>query len=127
MAPAPASEASYRKDEKVFCFHHELLYEAKVTDVKPNEGEDKKSGFQYKVHYKGWKNTYVIDCLLILCLPQELLFAVPRTEEVTNVPRPHFGLEVSHFNITAQQRTHRALASRHITLPQLELSPGLFY
>lgn len=59
MAPASAPEASYRKDEKVFCFHHELLYEAKVTDVKPNEGDDKKSGFQYKVHYKGWKNTYV--------------------------------------------------------------------
>ncbi|XPS71876.1 Esa1p-associated factor [Ascochyta lentis] len=58
MAPAPATEASYRKDEKVFCFHHELLYEAKVTDVKPNEGDDKKTGFQYKVHYKGWKNTW---------------------------------------------------------------------
>ncbi|KAJ4311030.1 Esa1p-associated factor [Neodidymelliopsis sp. IMI 364377] len=58
MAPAAAPEASYRKDEKVFCFHHELLYEAKVTDVKPNEGDDKKSGFQYKVHYKGWKNTW---------------------------------------------------------------------
>lgn len=59
MAPAAASEPTYRKDEKVFCFHHELLYEAKVTDVRPNEGDDQKSGFQYKVHYKGWKNTYV--------------------------------------------------------------------
>jgi hypothetical protein len=57
MAPAAASEPTYRKDEKVFCFHHELLYEAKVTDVKPNEGDDAKSGFQYKIHYKGWKNT----------------------------------------------------------------------
>ena len=59
MAPASTSEASYRKDEKVFCFHHELLYEAKVTDVKPLDEDDKKSGYQYKVHYKGWKNTYV--------------------------------------------------------------------
>ncbi|KAJ4340699.1 Esa1p-associated factor [Didymella glomerata] len=58
MAPAAASEPTYRKDEKVFCFHHELLYEAKVTDVKPNEGDDAKSGFQYKIHYKGWKNTW---------------------------------------------------------------------
>ena len=57
MAPAAAAEPTYRKDEKVFCFHHELLYEAKVTDVKPNEGDDAKSGFQYKIHYKGWKNT----------------------------------------------------------------------
>jgi mortality factor 4-like protein 1 len=57
MAPAPAPEPSYRKDEKVFCFHHELLYESKVLDVKPVESDDKKSGFQYRVHYKGWKNT----------------------------------------------------------------------
>lgn len=58
MAPAAAAaEPTYRKDEKVFCFHHELLYEAKVTDVKPNEDDDAKSGFQYKIHYKGWKNT----------------------------------------------------------------------
>jgi|TARA_R110002003_G_scaffold41_3_gene2815 mortality factor 4-like protein 1 len=57
MAPAPVPEPSYRKDEKAFCFHHELLYEAKVLEVRPAEGDDKKSGFQYKVHYKGWKNT----------------------------------------------------------------------
>jgi hypothetical protein len=57
MAPASAPEPTYRKDEKVFCFHHELLYESKVLDVKPMEGDDKKSGFQYRVHYKGWKNT----------------------------------------------------------------------
>lgn len=57
MAPAPPPEPSYRKDEKVFCFHHELLYEAKVLELKPMEGDDKKSGFQYRVHYKGWKNT----------------------------------------------------------------------
>ncbi|KAF2829701.1 NuA4 histone acetyltransferase complex, Eaf3/MRG15 subunit [Ophiobolus disseminans] len=58
MAPAPAPEPMYRKDEKAFCFHHELLYEAKVLEVRPAEGDDKKSGFQYKVHYKGWKNTW---------------------------------------------------------------------
>jgi mortality factor 4-like protein 1 len=57
MAPASTPEPTYRKDEKVFCFHHELLYESKVLDVKPMEGDDKKSGFQYRVHYKGWKNT----------------------------------------------------------------------
>ncbi|KAH8708603.1 MRG-domain-containing protein [Phaeosphaeriaceae sp. PMI808] len=58
MAPASAPEPSYRKDEKVYCFHHELLYEAKVLEVKPIEADDQKSGFQYKVHYKGWKNTW---------------------------------------------------------------------
>jgi mortality factor 4-like protein 1 len=56
MAPA-APEPQFKKDEKALCFHHELLYEAKVLEAKPQEGEDKKSGFQYKVHYKGWKNT----------------------------------------------------------------------
>jgi len=58
MAPAAAPEPSFKKDEKVFCFHHELLYEAKVLEVRPVE-EDKKNGFEYRVHYKGWKNTYV--------------------------------------------------------------------
>jgi mortality factor 4-like protein 1 len=59
MAPASALEPMYRKDEKVFCFHHELLYESKVIEVKPLDDDDTtgKSGFQYRVHYKGWKNT----------------------------------------------------------------------
>lgn len=57
MAPATAPEPQFRKDEKALCFHHELLYEAKVLDVKPQDEDDKRSGFQYKVHYKGWKNT----------------------------------------------------------------------
>ena len=60
MAPAStaaAPQAAYEKDEKVLCFHHELLYEAKVMDVRPVDASDKKSGWQYKVHYKGWKST----------------------------------------------------------------------
>ena len=61
MAPAAAPEAAFRKDEKVFCFHHELLYEAKVLEVRPVEGDEKKNGFEYRVHYKGWKNTYVLS------------------------------------------------------------------
>ncbi|KAF2130817.1 mortality factor 4-like protein-like protein 1 [Dothidotthia symphoricarpi CBS 119687] len=64
MAPAPEPEPSYRKDEKVYCFHHELLYEAKVIEVQAvkaddkSDKNDKKSGWQYKIHYKGWKNTW---------------------------------------------------------------------
>ncbi|KAH7122211.1 MRG-domain-containing protein [Dendryphion nanum] len=58
MAPAPSPEPQFKKDEKALCFHHELLYEAKVLDLKPLDGDDKKNGFQYKVHYKGWKNTW---------------------------------------------------------------------
>ena len=53
MAPTQ----QYDKDEKVLCFHHEMLYEAKVLEVRQEDEKDKKSGFQYRVHYKGWKNT----------------------------------------------------------------------
>ncbi|KAF2732030.1 mortality factor 4-like protein-like protein 1 [Polyplosphaeria fusca] len=58
MAPAPVADPQFKKDEKALCFHHELLYEAKILDVQPGDGDDKKDGFQYKVHYKGWKNTW---------------------------------------------------------------------
>jgi mortality factor 4-like protein 1 len=57
MAPAPAPEPMFKKDEKTLCFHHELLYDAKILDVRQVDPDDKKSGFEYKVHYKGWKNT----------------------------------------------------------------------
>ncbi|KAB2573141.1 Chromatin modification-related protein eaf3 [Lasiodiplodia theobromae] len=55
---APASQPMFAKDEKALCFHHELLYEAKVLDVKLVDPNDKKSAYQYKVHYKGWKATW---------------------------------------------------------------------
>lgn len=54
---APSSQPYFQKDEKALCFHHELLYEAKVLDVKQVDPNDKKSAYQYKVHYKGWKAT----------------------------------------------------------------------
>ncbi|KAM0706495.1 hypothetical protein Q7P35_005822 [Cladosporium inversicolor] len=58
MAPSKANNAEYSKDEKVLCFHLELLYEAKVLDVKPKDPNDKGDGYVYKIHYKGWKNTW---------------------------------------------------------------------
>lgn len=56
MAPAALGQM-YNKDEKALCFHHELLYEAKVLDARLVDPNDKKGAWQYKVHYKGWKNT----------------------------------------------------------------------
>lgn len=53
----PSSQPPFVKDERVLCFHHELLYEAKVLESKPSDPDDKKSPLQYRVHYKGWKNT----------------------------------------------------------------------
>jgi mortality factor 4-like protein 1 len=56
MAPSKPAQANapFAKDERVLCFHHEMLYEAKILDVRATE--DKES-WQYKIHYKGWKNT----------------------------------------------------------------------
>lgn len=71
MAPSKANAPEYSKDEKVLCFHLELLYEAKVLDVKPKDPNDKGDGYVYKIHYKGWKNTYVF--LSFLCFPFLLL------------------------------------------------------
>lgn len=59
MAPSTNPQPVYSKDEKVLCFHGELLYEAKILDSKVKDPNDKKDGYVYRVHYKGWKNTYV--------------------------------------------------------------------
>ncbi|TVY81888.1 Chromatin modification-related protein eaf3 [Lachnellula suecica] len=55
MAPSKpaAAVAPYSKDERVLCFHHEMLYEAKVLDSRATEDQS----WEYKIHYKGWKNT----------------------------------------------------------------------
>ncbi len=45
----------FQKDERVLCFHMEMLYEAKILDTMPAEGGD---GWQYKIHYKGWKSSW---------------------------------------------------------------------
>ncbi|KKY20852.1 putative histone acetylase complex subunit [Phaeomoniella chlamydospora] len=55
---APANTSAFNKDEKVFCFHHELLYEARIVDVRRVDEKDKNSPWEYLVHYKGWKNTW---------------------------------------------------------------------
>lgn len=56
MAP---SASSYGKDERVLCFHHDILYEAKVLDLRHMDPDDNRSPYEYLVHYKGWKGTYV--------------------------------------------------------------------
>ncbi|KAF7558791.1 hypothetical protein G7046_g5378 [Stylonectria norvegica] len=58
MAPARQQPAPspFSKDEKVLCFHMDMLYEAKIMDVQPKEKPAE--GYRYKIHYKGWKNTW---------------------------------------------------------------------
>ena len=57
MAPTKSSStaAPFSKDERVLCFHHEMLYEAKILDVRSTEDN---VSWQYKIHYKGWKKTW---------------------------------------------------------------------
>ena len=62
---APAGHLNYQRDERVFCFHHEILYEAKIIDLRHIDEDDRKSPFEYLVHYKGWKNTYVTFLFLV--------------------------------------------------------------
>ncbi|EXJ64694.1 hypothetical protein A1O7_01032 [Cladophialophora yegresii CBS 114405] len=59
MAPQSGeSKSTYQNNEKVLCFHGEFLYEAKIQDLRRTEPKDPKSPFEYKIHYKGWKNTW---------------------------------------------------------------------
>ncbi|KAL8661734.1 MAG: hypothetical protein Q9168_008357 [Polycauliona sp. 1 TL-2023] len=44
----------FEKDEKVLCFHGELLYEAKILEVVQEPSEP----IRYRVHYKGWKGSW---------------------------------------------------------------------
>ncbi|KAL2024280.1 hypothetical protein VTK56DRAFT_8762 [Thermocarpiscus australiensis] len=55
MPPPKQSQPPFQKDERVLCFHMEMLYEAKILDVMPGENGE---GWQYKVHYKGWKSSW---------------------------------------------------------------------
>ncbi|CAJ2511340.1 Uu.00g069650.m01.CDS01 [Anthostomella pinea] len=58
MAPSKQEKAPpYSKDEKVLCFHGDLMYEAKVTEVKVEAGK-KAEDAQYRIHYKGWKASW---------------------------------------------------------------------
>jgi len=82
MAPSKANSPEYAKDEKVLCFHLELLYEAKVLDSKPKDPNDKGDGYVYKIHYKGWKNTYVF-CYPVLLLFVSVSFASSATAIAT--------------------------------------------
>lgn len=45
---------AYAVDERVLCWHQDLVYEAKVLEVRRDSETP-----EYYVHYKGWKNTYV--------------------------------------------------------------------
>jgi len=55
MAPPKVPQPPFSKDERVLCFHMEMLYEAKILDIQAGENGE---GWQYKIHYKGWKSSW---------------------------------------------------------------------
>ncbi|KAH6848284.1 MRG-domain-containing protein [Chaetomium sp. MPI-CAGE-AT-0009] len=55
MAPQKQQQPPFQKDERVLCFHMEMLYEAKILDVMAAENGE---GWLYKIHYKGWKSSW---------------------------------------------------------------------
>ncbi|CAK7563183.1 MAG: Esa1p-associated factor [Sporothrix epigloea] len=60
--PPKQATAPYAADERVFCFHLDMLYEARVLDVQQVAGvpasSDANQRWRYRIHYKGWKNTW---------------------------------------------------------------------
>jgi mortality factor 4-like protein 1 len=68
MPPAASQKPlTYDVQERVLCFHGPMLYEAKVLEIR--KAEDKKDPPEYKVHYKGWKNTFVSRPILLSAYP----------------------------------------------------------
>ena len=54
-----------------------MLYEAKVLDSRPTEDN---SSWQYKIHYKGWKNTvWVLVFLNSIALANNLTVSPDKT------------------------------------------------
>lgn len=53
--PPKHANAPFAAEERVFCFHMDMLYEARILDVQPpNDGQR----WRFRIHYKGWKNTW---------------------------------------------------------------------
>ncbi|KAG9248183.1 MRG-domain-containing protein [Calycina marina] len=54
MALTKKAEQPFASQERVLCFHHEMLYEAKVLDSR----QTAERTWEFRIHYKGWKNTW---------------------------------------------------------------------
>lgn len=57
MPPKQAPASPFAADERVFCFHMDMLYEARILDVMQVKDKDGDT-WKFKIHYKGWKNTW---------------------------------------------------------------------
>lgn len=53
--PPKHANAPFAVDERVFCFHMDMLYEARILDVQQTSDGQR---WRFRIHYKGWKNTW---------------------------------------------------------------------
>lgn len=63
MSTTAAPTLTYNAQERVLCYHGPLIYEAKVLKTKNFDETSTSTGVvgpHYLVHYKGWKQTYVL-------------------------------------------------------------------
>ncbi len=59
--PPKHATAPFEANERVFCFHMDMLYEARILDVQQvtaPAGASDGQRWRYRIHYKGWKNTW---------------------------------------------------------------------
>ena len=62
-ASASSQPATFQVNERVLCYHGPLIYEAKILKSEHWDEQNTKNGEvgpHYFVHYKGWKQTYVL-------------------------------------------------------------------
>lgn len=49
------SSGSFEVGQRVFCYHGEVMYEARITNISPSE---KDGSIQYSIHYHGWNKNW---------------------------------------------------------------------
>jgi hypothetical protein len=77
MSTPTAPSPIFNAQERVLCYHGPLIYEAKVLKTKSSDDTSAANGGpgpRYLVHYKGWKQTYVLSLSCVLFSPFPLLF-----------------------------------------------------
>lgn len=57
MPPTSRTQPLYAIGEKTLCFHGPVLYDAKVVESRQTDESDRKSPWEYFVHYQGWKKS----------------------------------------------------------------------
>ncbi|CAG8452702.1 4377_t:CDS:2 [Paraglomus occultum] len=52
------AQLSFKKDDRVLCYHGPMLYDATITDIRALSDDSEGDGPQYKVHYTGWNSKW---------------------------------------------------------------------